>query len=107
MTMAPYPALASQNVTTHAMGDQKVTVSGGTWIATTSLFGVVVNTNKGNACDLIPGCPCPCPAGHYTSVLSLPVPWYTPSDRYDGQFKAVDSNGKSLSCINYSFDIQH
>jgi len=107
MTMAPYPARADQNVTTHAHGSQKQTVSGGTWTAVTSLDGIPVNTNNGNACDLIPGCPCPCASGSYTSVLSLPVPWFTPSGRYEGKFTATDQNGNSLSCISYQFDIQH
>jgi len=103
--MNPYPAKAGANATTYGKGTQSGTISSGTWTATTSLFGVVVNTNNGSVCDLVPSCPCPCPSGDYTTILSIPVPWYALSDSYTGTFNAVDGSGKVITCLTYQFDI--
>eukprot|EP01121_Diplochlamys_sp_Union-15-3_P009592 TRINITY_DN2615_c0_g1_i1.p1 TRINITY_DN2615_c0_g1~~TRINITY_DN2615_c0_g1_i1.p1 ORF type:complete len:146 (-),score=32.73 TRINITY_DN2615_c0_g1_i1:98-535(-) len=105
VVMSPYPAVAGTNVTTHATGAQDETVTGGSWTTTVYLGVLPVETYKGPACELIPGCPCPCKSGHYTTSLTLAVPSFALTDTYTGKFTAVDQNGAQLVCIEYTFDI--
>jgi len=105
VVMAPYPAMQGQNVTVHAHGSQDETVSGGTWQTKVYLDGWNVQTITGGVCDLIPNCPCPCPAGSYTTSQSVYVPSFSPSGTYTGKYTASDQNGEPLTCISYTFQI--
>jgi len=105
VVMVPYPAEAGENVTVHAYGTQDETVTGGTWTTTVYLDGFQVQSDSGNVCDLIPHCPCPCPAGSYTSSQTLYVSDFAVTDTYTGKYVASDQNGNELSCISYTFQI--
>jgi len=103
--MNPYPAVSGQNVSVYTLGTDSDTTTGGTWQTQVKKFGIVVQTYSGNLCDLLPNCPCPCPAGQHTSVVTLPVPSFAFSGRYSGEFTAVNEAGDSVVCVDYSFDI--
>jgi len=103
--MAPYPAQSGQNVTVHSQGYQDETISGGTWDTKIYWHGFEVQEDSGSVCILIPNCPCPCPAGHYTTSQSLYVTSLAPSGQYTGKYVATDQNGAELACISYTFEI--
>jgi len=107
VVMTPYPAIANKNVTVSVTGALTETVSGGAWSTEVTLKGIDVQDFKGNTCDLIPNCPCPCSPGNYVAVLTLPVAWFALTNTYNGHYVAKDQNGKVIACIDYVFDIQH
>lgn len=60
-------------------GKPRCTALASRWEVTAGMVRGTMTLLNLVVCDLIPNCPCPCPAGHYTSSQSLSVPSIAPS----------------------------
>ncbi|KAL6507812.1 hypothetical protein OROGR_024007 [Orobanche gracilis] len=98
----PYPISKGKNTTFQITASTNEAISGGKLKIDVSYFGFHIHSEDHDLCQETS---CPVSVGDFNVTHAQELPGYTPWGSYALEMTMVDANGKSLTCITFSFSI--